>query len=87
MLFASFDCSCRYLSSSKGVRHELLTLCSKAGCLSFRCSALVCGANKRVTFVVIFAQNISFKFHAQCFLDAAVGAMNTLKAVGLATSA
>ena len=29
----------------------------------------------------------SFKFYAQCFLDAAVGAMNTPKAVSLATSA
>ena len=30
---------------------------------------------------------LSFKFYAQCFLDAAVGAMNTLKAISLATSA
>ena len=29
----------------------------------------------------------SFTFYAQCFLDAAVGAMNTLKAVSIATSA
>ena len=30
---------------------------------------------------------VAFKFYAQCFLDAAVGAMNTPKAVSLATSA
>ena len=29
----------------------------------------------------------SFKFYAQCFLDAAVGAMNTPNAVSLAASA
>ena len=29
----------------------------------------------------------SFTFYAQCFPDAAVGAMNTLKAVSIATSA
>ena len=126
MLFASSDCSCRCLSSSKGVGHELFQrFCSKTTCLLVRCSALVCVLHKqaRESLFEFFAWNISwsvltgwsfsetsivgvghfsfwnvckelrlwslfsFTFYAQCFLGAAVGAMNIPKAVSLATSA
>ena len=56
--------------SSIGVRHELFQrFCSKASCLSFRCSALVCGANRRITFRLPKPRQGGFQLEHQFHFD------------------